>query len=241
MKASRRMRVAAPRPDEARTTIMGQAAMTTPRAADNIGARRRASCAGGKARLHSRHVANDCSVDEIVFGRDMDGSGAIHDDLEHIRSGKGCTGSRRFFDSTVDEIVFGRNTDGGGGHDEEHHWHEKVHCKKHSRAALNAQVDSLVFGRDTDGSGHVADEAIGSNYFCQEPMDHYSNRDPSAKDLPPFVRPLPSAEEVVHAYNQTQKRLASAASGMRASWGEQELTPATRDPGRPTGKPSWTT
>ena len=184
---------------------------------------------GGRGeRAHVSHAGQDSSVDEIVFGRDMDGSGVVLDVAEVSR--KGCAGRRTMFSSSVDTIVFGRDQDGDGstelgGKMENPVWTEVSSSKKVFRGALDASVDSIVFGRDTDGSGAVLDgekdmapEGTGS-YFCTKGMDHYSNRDLGAKHLA-HRTPVPSAAQIVLAHNQNAKLHAYGGGGRRVRWDE---------------------
>ena len=174
-------------------------------------------------RAHVSHAGQDSSVDEIVFGRDMDGSGAVLDQVEVNR--KGCAGRRTMFSSSVDTIVFGHDTDGSqstetGGKLEGPVWTETASSKKIFRGALDASVDSIVFGRDTDGSGAVLDgeddQLAASSYFCTKGMVHYSNRGMAA----PHRTPVPSATQIVLAHNQNAKLHAYGGGGRRVRWDE---------------------
>lgn len=172
-------------------------------------------------RAHVSHAGQDSSVDEIVFGRDMDGSGAVLD--EEVITRKGCSGRRNMYTSTVDEAVFGRDTDGGDGTEVKNNFLVDKGCsKKIFRGAFDASVDSIVFGRDTDGSGAVLDGQGGvvlddnGGYFCTKGMDHYSNRG----SAPEYVPMIPRDTHIVVAHNQNQKLHACGGGGRRVRWNE---------------------
>lgn len=194
---------------------------------------------GGRA--HVSFAGQESSVDEIVFGRDLDGSGAVLD--AEVLTRKGVVPPSGV--EALGEVVFKHESPYDRPLEGADEWLDRASSKKIFRGAFDASVDTIVFGRDTDGSGAVLDgggmNGASGGYFCTKGMDYYSNRDLGARKLPnAAARAIPSPTQIVVAHSQSPRLQIHGGGGRRIRWNEtvpyHEPKPVDESIFRPAGR-----